>query len=141
MKNIIFVLCMMFSSLGFAQIGEAETVETGTLIGELREGYPKLEVFKQDGKNLFVLTYLNSKYRGIVDVQSITFYGESEDLESVYNAFKSASKETKSMVIGEDRVRIGLFHKEIMISVYPSDNIDSYFYLSKKEVDKLFGKA
>jgi hypothetical protein len=142
MKKIILGLCVLFSSLGFAQIGEVETLNEPYTIGVANKavGLPKLEVVKFEGQDVHSIYYYNLEYPSIREVESLNFIASKEDLNYVYEFLRGQfeTKETKSLKLGEDEIIVNKVSSSIRIS---KNNENSWFYLSKKQLDRLFNKA
>ena len=129
----------------FCQVGESRTVEESILVGKADKnvGYPRLDFYKrEDGNNLYLLTYINLEYANIRDTKTISFYANQEDLEYLFNFLMDGfkTKETRSITLGEDEIIIKKTMASIRISVLHSQGLNGWFYLSKRQTERLFGK-
>jgi hypothetical protein len=140
MKKIILGLCVLFSSLGFAQIGEVKEVKT-EFIGMTAKA--NLNVQKQDNSNKYAITFLNTVSEHPDDFRSLEFYGEQKDLEYLYAFLNSQfnSNTIKSIEVGASVVRVENTGNKIKVDIFTSDIFDGSFTLTTKQLNKLFGKA
>ena len=146
-KYLIFisVFCLFCFNNMFCQVGESRTVEESALVGvaDKMVGYPRLDFYKrEDGNNLYLLTYINLEYANIRDTKTISFYANQEDLEYLFNFLMDGfkTKEKRSLTLGEDEINIKKASLSIIVNVHHSNSTNGFFYLSKRQTERLFGK-
>ena len=152
MKQVLFLLIFLSSITVNAQIQEITNNSKFTEIGKVGGGMgpfiSSLSVLKgEDGTNSYLWMYNNLKYTSISDVQSITFTATEEQVQRLYELLKSqlsAEKGSeKSLKLGDADVTFttikSLGVSSLNISVLQS-GVSSYFLISSKQLDKLFGK-
>ncbi len=136
MKKLILLLCVLFGMNGFAQVGEVVEETPAKLIGDIN-GVFTLE----EKEDRYILTYPNAEYSSILDLQFILFYGNENDLNAFYEFIKSAGDNTRKLRVGKYDVHVKKLKKQIMVTVYPDNDVDGHFFITPKLLDKLFGKA
>jgi hypothetical protein len=135
-----------------AQIQEVEAKEKFEEIGKVGGGMSafvsSLSVMKvEGGANIYLWMYNNLDYPSITDVKSILFTASENDLQSLYELLKfqlTAEKGAeKTLKLGDAtlnfRTTKNLGVSSFRVIVIES-GISSYFLLSSKQLDKLFGK-
>lgn len=111
-------------------------------------GQTSLSVIKEspsDGINNYLLMYINPLYA--VDINGIKFTATDNELNGLYDLMKtqmSAEKGTKkSLFLGTSGITLETkralgFSSLIIYDL--TEGASGYFYLSSKQLDKLFGK-
>ncbi len=125
------------------QLFSNSTKSTISIQADKNVGYPRLDFYKkEDGNNLYYLTYINLEYAKIRDTKTISFYASQDDLEYLFNFLMDGfkTKETRSITLGEDEITIKKKSLSIIVSVYHSNSTNGFFYLSKRQTERLFGK-
>lgn len=141
MRVFVFLYVMLLSINVSAQIGKAEKLEEYIEVGD--GGSSRLEYKIINGERQYLLIYKNSQYANIVDMKSISFISTIEDLEYLYNTLKSVqgAKDEKTITVGNDRLIIKPIGKKwINVLVYHKGDTEGFFYLTPKQLDKLFGQ-
>jgi hypothetical protein len=137
MKKIVFVV-LFACGIMQGQVGEVQSVPETEVIGvaDRNVGLPKLEV----EKDLHFLSFYNLEYPSLREVETVTFYASPEEREYLYEVFKDQlkSKESKTITLGENELLLKKTMGSIRVTVLGHD---AWFYLSKKQVERLFGKA
>jgi hypothetical protein len=133
------------SYLCSAQIGEVETVDKGILIGTAtgrENGMPELRKFKIKGEPVYVMTYRNLEYQNIIDIQNFGFTATPDELEYLYQFLKDGfnTNEDRFLSVGESKLSTIKSASSIAVFVRRTGKPEGYFYLSKKQLDRLFGK-
>jgi hypothetical protein len=152
MRNLFFVLLTVIGFSVSAQIKEvapSKYVEIGKVGGGLTPFVSSLSVIRDTstgGTNYYLWMYRNLKYSSITDIKSITFTASNEELEGLYNLLKTQMGADKG---SEKRLELGkstlnfTTTKNLGVAsliVYDLTASGGYFYLSNKQLDKLFGK-
>lgn len=147
-KYVVVVLLSIFLvQQNNAQIGEGKEVEKPLLVGKATktpfgtslEYYPR-----SDGRNYYVLTFKNLEYQKIDDIKSMFFYATDDELEYLFNYFIESlkDKETRTIDVGDQTLYLKKTAMSIRVTVtYNKDpEPDGWFWLSKKQIERLFGK-
>ncbi len=150
MRKYITIILMCFAIFGKAQIGQKVETKKSTIVGKVAPlGAFKEELSYVESENglLYTLSYNDLKFTAITDIKSISFYATFNDVESLYNDMKGQfDKEvgqSYDFKLGEADVRVerSKYLGVPILTIYIIKNgVQSFFYLTKKETDKLFGK-
>jgi hypothetical protein len=150
MRKYITIILMCFAIFGKAQIGQKVETKKSTIVGKVAPlGAFKEELSYVESENglLYTLSYNDLKFIAITDIKSISFYATANDVESLYNDMKGQfDKEvgqSYDFKLGEADVRVerSKYLGVPILTIYVIKNgVQSFFYLTKKETDKLFGK-
>ncbi|TVZ14013.1 hypothetical protein [Maribacter sp. MAR_2009_72] len=146
MKNIIFFLSLILSSISFAQICNTQIYKEPVLIGRAGKSklsYPVLELIKGKNANVYAITYQNAKYE-FTDLKTITFTASDDELDLLYSFFEEGlySDKDRSIDIGSNKINTSLYRKGFeMIFVSHSDGTEGYFMLNPKQLRLLFDKT
>lgn len=145
MKSYL-VLFLFVSFSASAQI-EIKKSPAKTVIGEFKNGGSigaQLSRMESDVDTTNLLLYSNLKYRTITDYQTIVFDG---DPESLYEILKTFFKE-ENVKNKDYKVNLRLGDKDVILSstrtmgitsiIFWTDN--GFFYITEKQLKKLFGK-
>ena len=145
MKKILILFIFFTVNFTYSQIGTATKVKESITLGVANKmvGLPKLVFVKSDDdKKYFNLSYYNLEYAAIKEIQTISFYATQEELDYLFNFFMSGfdSKDEQSIALGDDSIIITKVSSSIRVFVSHKNDIDGWFYLSKKQTERLFGK-
>jgi hypothetical protein len=150
MRKYITIILMCFAIFGKAQIGQKVETKKSTIVGKVAPlGAFKEELSYVESENglLYTLSYNDLKFTTITNIKSISFYATTTDVESLYNDIKGQfDKEvgqSYDFKLGEADVRVerSKYLGVPILTIYVVKNgVQSFFYLTKKETDKLFGK-
>jgi hypothetical protein len=150
MRKYITIILMCFAIFGKAQIGQKVETKKSTIVGKVAPlGAFKEELSYVESENglLYTLSYNDLKFTSITAIKSISFYATANDVESLYNDMKGQfDKEvgqSYDFKLGEADVRVerSKYLGVPILTIYVIKNgVQSFFYLTKKETDKLFGK-
>ena len=144
MKKSILTLIITILSVtnAFSQISEVPESKS-TTIGKVGSVYKSVELTKFD-EGLYLLHYKNLEYPELSEYGSVSFTSTQEDLDYLYSTLtvmcNSTIGTTKTLILGTSTLYLrnqGL--KQVKISVSQSGEIDSWTWLSRKQVNKLFG--
>lgn len=152
MKKILFSFVLLVSISATAQIREVEKSKYQE-IGKVSPGgmafISSISVMRDtavNGTNSYLWMYNNLKYSTITDIKSISFTASNEDFDGLYELLKtqlSADKGTeKDLELGKSRITIKTIRNLGIssLTIYDLTGGGGYFYLTAKQVDKLFGK-
>lgn len=144
MKQFILPFLLILSLASSGQITREEPVEK-TVIGSLRPAgkfLAELSFSIIEGDTVYSIMYRNLEYESLVDIQSIIFDGSDGVLDTMYNIIAEVfeTKKKISFVLGEDRVQV-YFHSTMGIKYVNVWGERGYFNLTRKQLDKLFGKT
>lgn len=139
MKTILILLLLTGFSAQ-AQIEMKEdikliTIGTAKTMGVFRA---KLDYAVSKEDTIYSIYYKNWKYSSLDDYQTLIFRGGSEVLNQLYDILKAAlaDKEySKSFTLGKEDVTVS--NSKNMVTITTNEG---FFYLTEKELDKLFGK-
>jgi hypothetical protein len=144
MKNIIIAIAAMMISLTASSQLTAKK-ENSTMIGQYAKFgtiYAELGSKTTDGNTSYYLSYRNLTYSYITDIQTINFEGDDNTVNQLYNILNSliSSKETQAnFALGNEDITVTKMN--IMgincLKIYTELG---FFYLTKKQLDKLFNK-
>ena len=150
MRKYITIILMCFAIFGKAQIGQKVETKKSTIVGKVAPlGAFKEELSYVESENglLYTLSYNDLKFTAITDIKSISFYATANDVELLYNDMKGQfDKEvgqSYDFKLGEADIRVerSKYLGVPILTIYVIKNgVQSFFYLTKKETDKLFGK-
>lgn len=149
MRTLGLIISMVLLSTGiYAQAPKFDNknVENPTVVGvsSKLDGAAKLYSIPWDNRNLFILTFYNPDSPNMYEVESISFYGTTEDLDRLYEFLKKgfSLKERRVTSLGEDQsIRVSFAYSSILVEVIRKNGLNGWFFLSKKQLDRLFGKA
>lgn len=111
-------------------------------IADKETGFPRLERVENGSKTLFRLRYCNLKYTQARVTQNVAFYAVPAELESVYDFFKAQFKADApaSIQLGEDKLTTERKNDRLQVNVHHKVGKTSFFTLTEKELDSLFGR-
>lgn len=153
MKKVLLGLLVLVSMSVSAQIREVEKSKY-VEIGKIQPGgvafLTSLSVMQDPssgGTNSYLWMYSNAKYTTITDIKSISFTATDEELNGLYELMKaqmSAEKGTeKSLVLGKSNITFKTIRAlgVSSLTIYDLTGGGGFFYLSSRQLDKLFGKT
>lgn len=152
MSKSLFILFAVLSSTTLkAQISiKAPSTAKTVTIGKVNSGFSPLAhlyYLVNGNDSVCVLQFENQKLKKtVIDYQSVSFRPENGTLNTLYKLFKSIFEdENKSksyrvaFTLGDESVSINV-HRNSFVRMAEFRTDDSYFSLTEKQVDKLFGK-
>jgi hypothetical protein len=150
MKNLLMSLIILTSISANAQIREVETSKFEDIgkVGGVGAFVSSMSIMKdtaKGGTNTYLWMYNNLKYQTITDIKSIRFTATEEDFNNFYQFLQkqiNADKGTeKDLELGKSRLNFKTYKalgvSSLMIYDYSSEG---FFYITSKQLDKLFGK-
>lgn len=95
------------------------------------------------GENRYILSYRNADYQSIDDNRQISFEASNEEIETLYNDLVSTIGTTtdKTYQLNKHTLIVSPKKKGLYFFVYSDYETDSMFFISKKNLSKLFGKS
>lgn len=139
-KNVLIVIWLFMSLNAKAQIEMKENVKlipigTAKTMGVFRA---QLDYTVNKEDTIYSIYYKNWKYTSLDDYQTLIFGGGSEVLNQLYDILKAALTDKsyeKHFTLGKEDVTVS--NSKNMAMLWTDAG---YFYLTAKELDKLFGK-
>jgi hypothetical protein len=153
MKKIIIaaiILIAATSAKAQIEVYDSASMQKKT-IGKLKAGFiskAELNYYIDESDTVYSILFRNAEYTSIVDYQSIDFSGGQEVVDQLYSVIKTFfSEENKKNKEYKRKLKLG--EKDVSIHNYRTMGVTnvmiwvdkSYFYLTEKETDKLFGKV
>lgn len=153
MRKTLIVFAFLFSiNFSYSQIKVVENSKS-TIIGKVGGNsmspfVASLEYVKGDADvNQYILMYNNLKYTTITDVNALSFSATESDILGFYDllvkCFDAEKGSEKTVELGKEIVLIKTIKNLGVVSLQITTSDDGtlgYFYLTKKQLDKLFGK-
>jgi hypothetical protein len=150
MRKYITLGLICISIFGNAQIGQKVETKKSVLVGKvapLGAFKEELSYVETDNGLLYTLAYNDMKFTAITNTKSISFYASNSEVETLYvdmkNQFEKEVGNSYDLKLGEADVRVerSKYLGVPILTIYVIKNgVQSFFYLTKKETDKLFGK-
>ncbi len=150
MKKFITLLFIGIGILSNAQIGQKVETKKSVLVGKvapLGSFKEELSYVETDNGPLYTLAYNDMKFTATTNTKSISFYASNSEVETLYsdmkNQFEKEVGNSYDLKLGEADVRVerSKYLGVPILTIYVIKNgVQSFFYLTKKETDKLFGK-
>ena len=150
--TITFSLLLSLFNIANAQIKESSApkyTDIGKVGGGMGPFVSSLSVIKnynETGTNAYLWMYNNLKYTSITDLRGIKFFASDEELEGLFNILKTqvnSEKGTEKLLeLGKQSVNIVTTKNMGVASliIYDLSTAGGFFYLTSKQIDKLFGK-
>ncbi len=143
---LLFLLILSAGSYAQAPQIDGRKVESPTLIGvsSKLDGSAKLYSIPWDRQKLFTLTFYNPDSPNMYEVESISFYGTTKDLDKLYEFLKKgfSSRERRIKKLGGGQsMAVSFAYSSILVEVLRENGLNGWFFLSKKQLDRLFGKG
>lgn len=151
-RFIITSFFALITVVSFSQIKVVEDKKT-TTVGKVGGGsmspfVASLEYSKGDADvNTYILLYNNLKYTTITDINAVSFSATQTEIDAFYlelkNCFEAEKGSEKKFELGKETVwvktikNLGVTSLQITTS---DDGTLGFFYLTNKQLDKLFGK-
>ena len=150
MKNLITITLLFLSSFAYGQIGQKVESKKSTLVGKVAPMgafKEELSFIETDNGNLYTLSYNDMKFTTISNTKAISFYATSNEVDILFNDMKGQFEKEigdgYDIKLGDADVRVerSKYLGFPILTIYIiKNNVKSFFYLTKKETDKLFGK-
>ena len=150
MKRVLLALLVLVSISVNAQIREVEKsklVEIGKVggIGAFVSSMSVMADTTKGATNTYLWFYNNLKYRTITDIKSISFTATEEDFNGLYQFLQTQSNAEKGtqkdLELGKTRLNFKTIRALGVSSLEITDfTTGGYFYITSKQLDKLFGK-
>ncbi len=139
MKTIITLLLLSLCVNINAQISTGTTIENPRIISTTN---PLNYELSENQNDYYVLAFRNAKYSNIKDFRTVGFKATKEELNSFYNDLVSVigSGSDKEYTLGNHTLMVSPKKKGLYLFFYSPTETDSFFYISAKNLDKLFGK-
>jgi hypothetical protein len=153
MKSILITFFFTLNTiLSFSQIKVVEDkkkTSVGKVGGSAVSPFvASLEYSKGDADvNTYILLYNNLKYATINDINAVSFSATQTEIDAFYselkNCFEAEKGSEKKFELGKETVwvktikNLGVTSLQITTS---DDGTLGFFYLTNKQLDKLFGK-
>lgn len=153
-KKVIAGLAAITLSVAFFQTAhsqiEIKEKPKAVTLGKVKSGsalIAELTYTVEDKDTLFTIFYNNAEYKTLTDIQAIVFDGQDNTFGKFYDVLKSffsdENKKNKeyavSLKLGGKNVNLMNMRVMGTTSVMVHGE-KGYFYLTEKQVDKLFGK-
>ena len=145
MKNLLYLIAFFVCSNNFGQIQNVKQLEVIGTIKPKRTISAELSyIIQDDSDTLYTIMFRNRKYDYILRMQSIHFSGHDGTLQSLYTICKSVfSDENKTKK--DYKVQFKLGGEQVIVSNKGMSSLmfsteKGYFYLTDRQVDRLFGK-
>jgi hypothetical protein len=143
-------LLLLLSSISYGQISEAlmrKVIIIGKVGGGMSAFIAELSYVKEANENEYTLIFNNLEYKTITDTKSIKFSGNEETvnqfyslLQAQFNAEPGTEKELKvgtQILLLKTIKNLGV--TSLVLRLTEQGN-SGYFYLTEKQLKKLFGK-
>lgn len=150
MKKVIIICLIFVSFFSNAQIGQKVETKKSVLVGKvapLGAFKEELSYVETDNGLLYTLSYNDMKFTATTNTKSITFNATTSEVETLYsdmkNQFEKELGNSYDLKLGEADIRVerSKYLGVPILTIYVIKNgVQSFFYLTKKETDKLFGK-
>lgn len=145
MKKLLILALLAFGMNANAQIEEIKKTEY-TLIGEVK--YAGTFLFEltyskyENDINFYFISYRNAAFKTLTETEVIAFSGTEDDLNNLYTIMENLlingkHQDSKSLKIGKHDVSL-MKSDNFGLMVYLSKY--NYFYISDKQLKKLFNK-
>lgn len=141
------VLVSLASQAQINVLKPTETITIGKVGGGMVPFIADLTYTKGDGENNYRLSFNDLKFTHITAIKSIDFKGNEEMVNGLYSILKELidgeSGVEKEFSIGKEYVAAKCISMVGVksLKIYGTDTGNmGYFYLTKRQLDKLFGK-
>lgn len=140
MKKLVFVMLLSCGMMQ-GQIGEVKETTPREIIG--KAGNVTIQKTEQGETDIYSLSYVNAKYTHLRDFKIHSFFGNENDLETLYQFLRSQldNEDFKSIEVGKGKISAAKSNNRVMVHITHDNRREGYFLVNKKELDKLFGKA
>lgn len=143
-KLILIVLFIPLTSFG--QIGKSDVVTVNWVeIGNADKLLNWHTLNNIEGTDQYYLRYRNFKYRNIDDFKYVYFNATKDELDYLYNALMEPlikkDKEDRTIKVGDCSINYFRRGPSLMLYIdHPTGVTDGEFFVTKKKLQKLFGK-
>jgi len=151
MKKLLFFISILFTTCLNAQIKVLETSKVETIGKIAPMGQLIAELEKNEKSNIYTVKYRDIKFSKVIDIKSFSFVDVDNALENLYNVIIKGIEEQPSEKIMlelpdsfvwlEFRKQMGVSTVTFSSSINKTDVIGVSSPLTKKQIDKLFGKS
>ncbi|WP_424493225.1 hypothetical protein [Salinimicrobium sp. GXAS 041] len=143
---LLFFLVLSAGSCAQALQVDGRDIENAALIGVSSKlhGSAKLYSVQRESQKLFILTFYNPDAPNMYEAENISFYGTNQDLDMLYEFLKKgfSSRERRLKNLGEGhKMAVSFAYSSILVEVLRENGLNGWFFLSKKQLDRLFGKV
>lgn len=150
MKYLLTIALFTLSLFGYSQISEPIKPPPTKTIGKIAPlgGFvAELSYYINEGDTIYLLNFNDASYTKINSIETVRFSEEGNTVNELYKMFKSVfipeNKKNKDYIVqftlGKETVSIGNTKSLGVTSAMFTRN-SSFFTLTEKQVDKLFGK-
>lgn len=146
MRTSSLITCLLISFSSFSQISTVEEDDNSDLIGQIllytatgANGTATLRTASIiDGKQYYYLGWQNQDYQTITDIASIMFHATPDEMDSLFETFKTILKTGKKQTLnlGDKVLTVSKLGKNT-IWFYTSDG---FFDCNAAQLHMLFGK-
>ncbi|MDA8871208.1 hypothetical protein N9H89_00890 [Flavobacteriaceae bacterium] len=146
MKITPLIISLLISLSSFSQISTVEKQDESKTIGQINlynsTGLNGTATFQMasiiDGKQYYYLGWQNQDYSTITDIASIMFHATPNEIDSLFDMFKTILKtgEKQTLNLGDKRLTVSRIAKDT-IWFYTSDG---FFDCNAAALHALFGK-
>lgn len=146
MRILFSFLFSIFLSMNVsAQGAYTQSLEQPQLVGVSSKlpGAVKLHMVPGLRKSDYILTFNNLDSPDYYEAETLVIHGTREDLEKFYLFLKNgfSSKENQMWKLGdEEEIMVSNAYSSIRIAVIRKNGLNSLFFLSRKQLERLFGK-
>jgi len=154
MKKVITASALVFiNAFGFSQISAPKKDSPSTVVGKISPmgsfiaelSYRLNSVEAAD--SIYTLRFRNAKYKTMTELESLDFSSSGNTVSQFYTALKSVfldeNKSNKDYAItftlGKDVVAVSAY-RSVGVLMVMFQKGDGHFFLTEKQLDKLFGK-
>lgn len=141
MKTIITLL--LFTGICYGQLSKGELFNEPNIISNTNAlQFELAEHPNEDGNNYYVFSFRNGQYQQVNDFRNIGFYSTVEDLNVFYSELDKMIEtgNKKTFQLGDTNLIATPKKKGLYLHFNGGNEAGSYTYVSKKNLDKLFGK-
>lgn len=141
--SFLLLLLLSFGALAQKPIPEIEKKSVPLGVSSKLPGAVKLSYVSGENQNQYLFTYHNLDSPQYYEPETISLFGDEQDLEEFYNFLKKGftSRESRIKNIGNgEKIMVDYAYSSIRIAVLRKNGLNSLFFLSRKQLDRLFSK-
>jgi hypothetical protein len=151
-KILIAIFILTFSIKSFSQIGKVKEVKDNSItIGEVKDFSTfvcSLKYVAYEKDTAYFLMYRDVQYKTLIELKSFYFTATSDEINSLYleliKAIDGEKNKSYDLEIGKGKLHYykikNLGFSTLMLDYTDKAGIRGEFFLSKKQITKLFGK-
>lgn len=150
MKHLLTLSFLIVFTKSFGQISPPTKVAPAVTVGKIAPlgGFVADLTYQiNDGDTTYTLRFNDAQYKQINSIESVRFSADGGTVDELYNLFKSVfldeNKKNKDYIVqftlGRESVTISNT-KSLGVTSAMFTRKSSFFTLTEKQVDKLFGK-